>query len=112
MPPRSDRLRPAPETGLIRLTNPSPSAELDNAVEAYLAVRPRTTSEALLLGQRGEPLRPRAVELLVAKYARDAASIGAVGPIDIPRRGVFMGEAAARLNATDHAFCFVGAPFS
>jgi site-specific recombinase XerD len=48
------------------------NVDVRHALQAYLAVRPRSTSEALFLGQRGDPLRPRAVELLVAKYARDA----------------------------------------
>ncbi len=40
------------------------------AIAAYLDVRPTASSDRLFVGQRGEGVSPRAVELLVAKYAR------------------------------------------
>jgi site-specific recombinase XerD len=42
------------------------------AIGAYLEVRPKVTDDHLFIGQRGEPLRPQGVELLVKQYARQA----------------------------------------
>ena len=39
-------------------------------ISDYLEVRPAVSSDALFIGQRGDHLGPRAVEQLVAKYAR------------------------------------------
>ncbi len=40
------------------------------AISAYLAVRPAVSDDHLFVGQRGQGVSPRAVELLVGKYAR------------------------------------------
>jgi len=40
------------------------------AISDYLDVRPTSVDDHLFIGQRGEPLRPQGVELIVAKYAR------------------------------------------
>jgi site-specific recombinase XerD len=42
------------------------------AVEAYKDVRPQVSSDYLFVGQRGQPLRPQGVQIVVAKYARRA----------------------------------------
>lgn len=42
------------------------------ALTAYLAVRPALADDHLFVGQRGEPLQPQAVQLIVKKYARRA----------------------------------------
>src|SRR5215210_5126176 len=47
------------------------------AITAYLDVRPTVSSDRLFVGQRGDGVSPRAVELLVAKYARLANLEGA-----------------------------------
>src|SRR5215210_7327671 len=47
------------------------------AITAYLDVRPTVSSDRLFVGQRGDGVRPRAVELLVATYARLANLEGA-----------------------------------
>lgn len=39
-------------------------------IASYLEVRPTVSTDRLFVGQRGEGVSPRAVELLVAKYAR------------------------------------------
>jgi len=39
------------------------------AISVYLEVRPKMVDDHLFMGQRGEPLRPQGVELIVAKYA-------------------------------------------
>src|SRR5204862_2785206 len=39
------------------------------ALSAYLAVRPALADDHLFVGQRGEPLQPQAVQLIVRKYA-------------------------------------------
>lgn len=40
------------------------------AISDYLEVRPKVADDHIFIGQRGEPLRPQGVELIVAKYAR------------------------------------------
>jgi len=40
------------------------------AISDHLDVRPKVVGDYLFIGQRGEPLRPQGVELIVAKYAR------------------------------------------
>ena len=40
------------------------------AISDYQEVRPKVADDHLFIGQRGEPLRPQGVELIVAKYAR------------------------------------------
>ncbi len=42
------------------------------AVEAYKAVRPPFAGDHLFVGQRGQPLRPQGVQIVVQKYARRA----------------------------------------
>jgi site-specific recombinase XerD len=42
------------------------------ALTAYLAVRPAVSDDHLFMGQRGEPLQPEAVQLIVRKYAQRA----------------------------------------
>ncbi len=49
------------------------NVDVRHALSTYLRVRPAADDDALFIGQRGQGLRPRAVELLVTKYARDAA---------------------------------------
>jgi site-specific recombinase XerD len=49
------------------------------ALREYLAVRPQAESTALFIGQRGEGLKPRAIEKVVEKYAR-AAQLEQVTP--------------------------------
>ncbi len=46
------------------------------AITSYLEVRPTVSTDRLFVGQRGEGISPRAVELLVAKYARLAGLEG------------------------------------
>ena len=46
------------------------NVEARRGLETYLEVRPKVTSDSLFIGQRGEGLKPRAVELVVAKYVR------------------------------------------
>lgn len=46
------------------------------AIQSYLEVRPSTPSDYLFIGQRGQGLTTRAVELLVAKYSRLAGLEG------------------------------------
>lgn len=38
----------------------------------WLAVRPQVTSDRVFIGQRGEPVRPRIVQRIVARYAKEA----------------------------------------
>jgi site-specific recombinase XerD len=42
------------------------------ALDAYQAVRPRGTGDHLFVGQRGQPLRPQGVQIVVQKYAQRA----------------------------------------
>ncbi len=42
------------------------------ALRAYLTKRPAATDDRVFIGQRGEPLQPEAVQLIVRKYARRA----------------------------------------
>jgi integrase/recombinase XerD len=48
------------------------NADARKAVSDYLAVRPKSTSDRLLLGRRSESLSARAVEKTVLKYAQQA----------------------------------------
>jgi site-specific recombinase XerD len=48
------------------------NADARKALSDYLAVRPKSTSDALFLGRRSEGLSPRAVEKTVLKYAQHA----------------------------------------
>jgi integrase/recombinase XerC len=49
------------------------------AIASYLEVRPTVSTDRLFVGQRGEGVSSRAVELLVSKYAR-LANLEAVTP--------------------------------
>lgn len=42
------------------------------ALEAYQGVRPRGTGDHLFVGQRGQPLKPQGVQIVVQKYAHRA----------------------------------------
>jgi integrase/recombinase XerD len=42
------------------------------AIKEYLDVRPKIADDYLFLGQRGGPLRPQGVELLVKQYGKQA----------------------------------------
>ncbi len=42
------------------------------AVDAYQAIRPTVAADLLFVGQRGQPLRPQGVQLVVQKYAQRA----------------------------------------
>lgn len=42
------------------------------AIREYLDVRPKIGDDHLFIGQRGDPLRPQGVELLVKQYATQA----------------------------------------
>ncbi len=42
------------------------------AIREYLDVRPKIAEDHLFIGQRGDPLRPQGVELLVKQYAQQA----------------------------------------
>jgi site-specific recombinase XerD len=53
--------------------------DLRKAIEAYQAVRPKVLDSHLFIGQRGEGLKPQAVENVVKKYAR-AAGLEDVSP--------------------------------
>jgi len=44
--------------------------DVRQALTTYLAIRPAVSADHLFIGQRGEPLRPQAVQNLVHKYAR------------------------------------------
>ena len=46
------------------------------ALAIYKEVRPRVAGDHLFIGQRGEPLQPDAVQLIVRKYARRAGLEG------------------------------------
>jgi integrase/recombinase XerC len=46
------------------------------AVEAYKAVRPQVDGNHLFVGQRGDPLKPQGVQIVVQKYARRAGLPG------------------------------------
>lgn len=48
------------------------NADARKALSDWLAMRPKSTSEALFLGRRSEGLSPRAVENTVLKYAQHA----------------------------------------
>jgi site-specific recombinase XerD len=48
------------------------NADARKALNDYLAVRPKSTSDFLLLGRRSDRLSPRAVEKTVLKYAHQA----------------------------------------
>lgn len=50
--------------------------DVRQALSAYLAVRPQTTDDHVFIGQRGQPLQPQAVQLIVRKYARRAGLTG------------------------------------
>ncbi len=53
-----------------------PVLDARKAIEANKAIRPRVEGDYLFIGQRGEPLKPQGVELVVAKYARMAGLEG------------------------------------
>lgn len=46
--------------------------DVRQALSAYLAVRPQTTGDYVFIGQRGEPLQPQAVQLIIRQYAQRA----------------------------------------
>jgi site-specific recombinase XerD len=46
--------------------------DVRRALERYLKTRPPVDDDHLFIGQRGEPLQPQGVQLIVAKYARRA----------------------------------------
>ena len=46
--------------------------ETRKQLSEWLAVRPHVTSDRVFIGQRGEPVRPRIVQRIVARYAKDA----------------------------------------
>jgi site-specific recombinase XerD len=46
--------------------------DVRRAVSAYLPVRPLVTDDHLFVGQRGDPLQPQGVQLVVRKYAQRA----------------------------------------
>jgi site-specific recombinase XerD len=46
--------------------------DVRRAVTAYLPVRPLVTDDHLFVGQRGDPLQPQGVQLVVRKYAQRA----------------------------------------
>jgi integrase/recombinase XerC len=46
--------------------------DVRRAVEAYKEVRPPVAGDHLFVGQRGQPLRPQGVQIVVAKYAQRA----------------------------------------
>ena len=52
------------------------NADVRQALEAYRAVRPTVSDDHLFIGQRGEPLQPEAVQLIVRKYAQRAGLAG------------------------------------
>jgi len=55
------------------------NADARKAIDAYRDVRPTVSDDHLFIGQRGQGVSPRAVELLVTKYAR-LAGLEAVTP--------------------------------
>lgn len=46
--------------------------DVRRALAAYLTTRPQRDDDHLFVGQRGEPLQPQGVQLIVAKYAQRA----------------------------------------
>ena len=48
------------------------NADVRQALDAYRAVRPTVSDDHLFIGQRGEPLQPEAIQLIVRKYAQRA----------------------------------------
>ena len=52
------------------------NADVRQALDAYRAVRPTVSDDHLFIGQRGEPLQPEAVQLIVRKYAQRAGLPG------------------------------------
>lgn len=46
--------------------------DVRRALSAYIEVRPTVAGDHLFVGQRGEPLQPQGVQLVVRKYARRA----------------------------------------
>jgi site-specific recombinase XerD len=48
------------------------NVDVRKAIREYLDVRPKVADDHLFIGQRGEPLRPQGVELLVKQYAQQA----------------------------------------
>src|SRR5918912_3372218 len=55
------------------------NVDVRRALGDYLRVRRRSSTNLVFVGQRGEGLKPRAVELLVKKYAR-LANLDGVSP--------------------------------
>lgn len=51
------------------------NVDVRRALESYLDVRPETVDDHLFIGQRGEGLKPQAVENVVKKYARRAGLV-------------------------------------
>ncbi len=52
------------------------NADVRQALDTYRAVRPTVSDDHLFIGQRGEPLQPEAVQLIVRKYAQRAGLAG------------------------------------
>jgi site-specific recombinase XerD len=50
--------------------------DVRQAIASYKEIRPRVADDHLFIGQRGEPLQPDAVQLIVRKYARRAGLEG------------------------------------
>jgi site-specific recombinase XerD len=50
--------------------------DVRQAIEFYKEARPQVADDHLFIGQRGEPLQPDAVQLIVRKYARRAGLDG------------------------------------
>ena len=52
------------------------NADVRQALDAYRAVRPTVSDDHLFIGQRGDPLQPEAIQLIVRKYAQRAGLPG------------------------------------
>jgi len=50
--------------------------DVRQALSSYLAVRPQSADDRVFIGQRGGPLQPQAVQLIVRKYAQRAGLSG------------------------------------
>jgi site-specific recombinase XerD len=48
------------------------NADARLALTAYLTIRPTVATDHLFIGQRGDPLQPEAIQLIVKKYAQRA----------------------------------------
>ena len=48
------------------------NSDARRALDAYQAVRPRGTGDHLFVGQRGQPLQPQGVQIVVQKYSHRA----------------------------------------